>query len=116
MSRQKNRGISVTSRDKRDKESIRSSSKVKFIQPSSNKLSARQISTKPERHIRTVASINDSVNFSKRMETENSPMRRRVGTINSIFFDSKVIEDKLAGGANKENKPSLNLMRRNRFR
>jgi len=63
-------------------------------------------------------SINDSTSFNKRLETEQSPMRRRMATISSVLFEkNKLVEERLLGGANKENKPSLNLMRRlNRFR
>ena len=45
-------------------------------------------------------------------------MRRRTGTICSVLFEkNRLVEERLAGGANKENKPSLNMMRRlNRFR
>ena len=125
MSRSKNRGISVTSREKKEKLSIRSisiSSKLKLMpsnNPSTCKLSARQPSTKqhPERHIRTVASANDSMNFSKRLETENSPYVRRHGTISSVFFENKILEQRLNNmNSNKENKPSINLLRKNRFR
>ena len=46
LSKQKNRGISVTSKDKKDRESVRSNSKIKLLQPSNSKLSARQPSSK----------------------------------------------------------------------
>jgi hypothetical protein len=105
LSRNKNRGISVTSRDPKDKDSVRNSnSKIRMLKPSLSKLSARQPSTKPERHIRTVASmsINESTTLSKRLETEHSPMRRRTGTICSVFFEkNRLVDERLAGGANK---------------
>ena len=117
MSKHKNRGISVTSRDKRDRQSIRSNSKIKLTHPSTTKLSARHPSTTkhPQRHIRTIASINDSMNFSKRLQTQNSPMLPR-GKISSLFMQNNILERRLANHANKQNKPSLNLMRKNRFR
>jgi hypothetical protein len=88
MSRAKNRGISVASKDARERESVRSSSKIRLLQPSASKMSARQPSTKhPERHIRTVASTTeDSISYCKRVETENSPLRKRAGTICSLFL------------------------------
>ena len=68
-SRSKNRGISVTSKEARDKESVRSASKIKILRPSSSKLSARGPSTKPERHMRTVASVqSDSMQLDRRSE------------------------------------------------
>jgi hypothetical protein len=57
--------------------------------------------------------------YSKRTETEGSPCRRRKGAICSVYFENKYPEGKL-GLNNKENKenikPSLNMLRRNRFR
>ena len=45
ISRSKHRGISVASRDQKEKESIRSNSKIKLTHPSTAKLSARGPST-----------------------------------------------------------------------
>lgn len=128
MSRSKNRGISVTSKEKKERESVRSGSKIRLFNPanrgSGSKVTVMHETTRTEeditgrsteRHIRTIACLSESVQYSKRLGTENSPAVRKGGAICSVFFESRFPEGRLQ--QNKENiKPSLNMLRRNRFR
>lgn len=110
FSRAKNRGISITSKEGKDKEvSVRNSSKIKLSisEPNVHNYEKRQ------RSIKTIATLNQSIEYSKRMDTDESVGKRRnIGAITSLCMDERMQQL-----ANKENiKPSLNMMRKNRFR
>ena len=73
----------MASRDAKDKESVRNSnSKIRVLQPSFSKMSARQPSTKPERHIRTVASmsINESTSYGQPIPYAQTAMYDRAAS------------------------------------
>jgi pimeloyl-ACP methyl ester carboxylesterase len=100
----RSKGISVASKGKDP--SIRTNSKVKLTISEASLESCG-------RSIKTISSLNRSIDYSKRLETDTSPnKRRKIGAITSVCHD-----DRLSRLANKENiKPSLNMMRKNRFR
>lgn len=77
------------------------------------KLTISEASLDNGRSIKTIGSLNRSIDYSKRIDTDTSPnKRRKIGAISSLC-----LEDRISQLANKENiKPSLNMMRKNRFR
>ena len=99
----RSRGISVASKEKEP--TRRTGSKVK--------LTISDVSLDNGRSIKTITSLNKSIDYSKRIDTDASPnKRRKIGAISSLC-----LEDRISQLANKENiKPSLNMMRKNRFR
>lgn len=72
-----NRGISVTSMQSRERDSIKSCSKIKLTQ-------GRNTATKNDFSLRTIGPFNESTEFAKRIETEASPVRKRLMAISSL--------------------------------
>lgn len=78
--RSRNRGISVASKDARERESIRSRTKLKLVQATSSlKLTSRQSSTTKisERHMHTVGSLEGGLNQSLADTLNGSVQYRR---------------------------------------
>lgn len=112
FSRCKSRGISVTSKDNKDRESIRSISKLKLVNVSSNHLSAVELTARQSskskassRHIHTVqslsSSLNESAQYRKRIDSESSPQKRKRDHLSSVFVETRLPEHRLLSGSNK---------------